>query len=325
MSANLRVSAWSTADEDAEAPCRHCDNCTRPPETVDERDVTVDAWRVLRVAEYVRRQKGRVTLNQLAELARGTGKGEFTTHGSKSGSSKAMVDLTQVCDGSVGLSREVSTRNLCSRKLRLLPCCLLELLRFGARDTDTFCLQQTEALTMRLYLDGYLEENIQQNAYAVNIYLHAHDVARDLTRYSSEAVAGGKGPRVVCTFLNKPKRANGKQAKDAAISDSASEDAPVQKQTSRKRKAPAPKPTSKKGKRAVVNGGDDDAEDEDFTHELQAQDAMDDSDDDEIENNPQGWEATLRPGVKRARTMQHNVRAKPGSSRKQAIVIPDSD
>ena len=117
MSANLRVSAWSTAEEDAEAPCRHCDNCTRAQETVDERDVTLDAWKILRVAEYVRAHRGRVTLNQLADLARGAGKGEFSlsTHASKSGPSKASVDLTELCGGAVGLSKEVSTQSLALR------------------------------------------------------------------------------------------------------------------------------------------------------------------------------------------------------------------
>ena len=110
MSANLNVASWSTNDEDAMTRCGHCDNRTRAPETVDHKDVTMEAWKILRVAEYVSRNKGRVTLNQLADLARGSGKGEFglSGHSSKSGPGKATVDLEDLCGAPDKLSKEVN-------------------------------------------------------------------------------------------------------------------------------------------------------------------------------------------------------------------------
>ena len=110
MSSNLNVSSWSTNDEDAMTRCGHCDNCTRAPETVDRKDVSIEAWKILHVAEYVKRNKGRVTLNQLAELARGGGKGEFGLSGpaSKSGPGRATVNINDLCGGPIKLSKDVS-------------------------------------------------------------------------------------------------------------------------------------------------------------------------------------------------------------------------
>lgn len=123
MSANLNVASWSTNDEDAMTRCGHCDNCTRAPETVDRKDVTGEAWKILRVAEYVRRQKGRTTLNQLAELARGGGKGEFglSGHASKAGPGKATLNVQEVCHGPIKLSKEVRVR--VSLAHGMLTCC----------------------------------------------------------------------------------------------------------------------------------------------------------------------------------------------------------
>lgn len=127
MSSNLNVASWSTNDEDAMTRCGHCDNCTRAPETIDRKDVSTEAWKILRVAEHVKRQKGRVTLNQLAELARGGGKGEFGLSGpaSKSGPGKATANLQDICGGPIKLTKDVS--------VSVVPQCARRLLRLLAR------------------------------------------------------------------------------------------------------------------------------------------------------------------------------------------------
>ncbi len=67
----LDMRSWSTIDEDAEDPCGHCDNCLRPQETIDRRDVTLPAWQILMLAEEARRRNISVTLMDLAKIARG--------------------------------------------------------------------------------------------------------------------------------------------------------------------------------------------------------------------------------------------------------------
>lgn len=55
--------------------CGHCDNCTRDPASVIERDVTVEAKRLLAVARTLFSKKVDVTPAQLAQAARGSGSG----------------------------------------------------------------------------------------------------------------------------------------------------------------------------------------------------------------------------------------------------------
>ena len=59
--------------------CGHCDNCTRDPASVIERDVTVEAKRVLTVARALFSGKVDVTPAQLAQAARGSGSGSLVT------------------------------------------------------------------------------------------------------------------------------------------------------------------------------------------------------------------------------------------------------
>ena len=98
------MAAW-TADSDGDgdtlARCGHCDNCTRPPETIDARDVTLDAWRVLRVVQRVAQKKRYVTLPMLTDLVRGA-QNERTL--------KLDVDVHAVAGGKVALRKEVRAR-----------------------------------------------------------------------------------------------------------------------------------------------------------------------------------------------------------------------
>lgn len=154
---------------------------------------------------------------------------------------------------------------------------------------------------MHLYLNGYFDEDIQQTAYSINIYLRPHAKAGDLLRHSLDAVERGSSPRIVCTFLGKAKRAAGKQRRDAAQSDSEEDDAPICAKPRRKRKAP-------NNTSSLVNDGDDD---EDFTEQIAELDGIADDDDEEE------WASTLRPssrGVKKARISRNSSSAKATSS-----------
>ena len=118
MSAQLDTASWSTVEEDAMDPCGHCDNCTRAPETVDlRRDVTKEAWQILMVAQAVQRERGRVTLSKLAEMARGTGKAEFNTvsGGRRRKTTTSSLDRDAVLKQTVKLSKEVSVMEYVNR------------------------------------------------------------------------------------------------------------------------------------------------------------------------------------------------------------------
>jgi hypothetical protein len=104
------MASWTTDDTDALARCGHCDNCTRPPETVDRKDVTVEAWQILKIVAAVQRQGGRLTLNRLSDLARGAGGGAFEAggQGKGKGQGKITLDLDEVAGGKIGFSKDVS-------------------------------------------------------------------------------------------------------------------------------------------------------------------------------------------------------------------------
>lgn len=109
------MSSWTTGDSDALTRCGHCDNCTRPAGEVDRRDVTLEAWQLLKIATAVEQDGGSLTLNMLAGLARGVGGGAYeVSHGSgrKNGKGKSKekmaMDLDSVAGGAVDLTKDVS-------------------------------------------------------------------------------------------------------------------------------------------------------------------------------------------------------------------------
>lgn len=110
-SSSLSMSAWATTEADAHARCGHCDNCTRPPESIERRDVTLEAWQILQVAQAIERDGGRVTLSMLADLVRGAGGGVYGVGGGKRGKGKAKekvgLDLAEIAGGKITLSKDV--------------------------------------------------------------------------------------------------------------------------------------------------------------------------------------------------------------------------
>ena len=109
------MSSWTTAESDALMRCGHCDNCTRSSEHLDRRDVTIEAWQLLKIAAEMEREGGNLTLNMLAGLARGVGGATYeVTHknGVKKGKGKAKekfaLDLDDVAGGIVDLTKDVS-------------------------------------------------------------------------------------------------------------------------------------------------------------------------------------------------------------------------
>lgn len=106
--------SWTAEDDDdSQKPCGHCDNCTRPPEELQTRNVSMDAWRIMKVALSIESEGGHVTVGMLADLVRGAGGGSFSvsTGGGRKGKyqlkEKVGLDLDAVAGGKVTLSKDV--------------------------------------------------------------------------------------------------------------------------------------------------------------------------------------------------------------------------
>ncbi|CAG8521528.1 9572_t:CDS:2 [Acaulospora colombiana] len=92
------------------SPCGHCDNCARAQDSLDSRDVTIESWKVVKIARTIETGGGRVTLGMLSDLVRGAGGGAFEVGGGGRGKNKDKVrlDLDDVCGGKVELHKDVS-------------------------------------------------------------------------------------------------------------------------------------------------------------------------------------------------------------------------
>lgn len=110
--AALSVNNWGTSETEALAPCGHCDNCMRSPQDTEKRDMTIEAWKTLRVSQSVERSGGRVSLPMLVDLVRGVGGGTFgmKTGGGRKGKGKkkseAELNLNEV-GGKIDLGKDV--------------------------------------------------------------------------------------------------------------------------------------------------------------------------------------------------------------------------
>lgn len=120
---NVSITSWSTSSVSAHTPCGHCDNCTRDADSFEDKDVTFEAWQLLKIVQEVTRGGGNVTLAKTAELARSSGKAAYTgtgdggagggrsgKRGRKGGGGRkenVVMDLDAVCGGKVQLKREV--------------------------------------------------------------------------------------------------------------------------------------------------------------------------------------------------------------------------
>jgi ATP-dependent DNA helicase Q1 len=206
-SSALSLSAWSAEGSETLSKCAHCDNCTRSPESVEDKDVTLDAWKILKVAHVIGEEGGRTTLGMLADLVRGAGGGAFEggSGGRGKGKGKAKekkpLDLGVICGGKVDMSKEVS---------------LLHLQTFNPHQHVAF--QDVESLLITLLLQDYMKEEYSSTAYTINVYLIPGKLSLRLSRLSEEDVINGSGPRIRASFVKKGKGRKSAAAKKSAKS-----------------------------------------------------------------------------------------------------------
>lgn len=84
-----------------------------------ERSVTLDTWRILQVVKQVEDDGGRVTLTNLADLARGLAGGNYAIPEDSGGSrkrkpatapAKGKLSVTTITGGKVELNKEVTLK-----------------------------------------------------------------------------------------------------------------------------------------------------------------------------------------------------------------------
>lgn len=167
VASELAMDSWSTADEGAEDPCGHCDNCTRSQETVDRRDVRLAAWQILQVLQAAKGQKCDLSVNQLADLVRGSG--SSSSGKTVKGAGKLAIDVDAVAGGKMKYSKA-----------------------------------ETELLCIHLLANGYLQPRLKATAYTTNVYVELGKSAGRLTRFSREQVEQD-GPVLFCCFPSKGK------------------------------------------------------------------------------------------------------------------------
>ncbi|GAA5826159.1 hypothetical protein JCM11251_007187 [Rhodosporidiobolus azoricus] len=197
--------------ENGEAPCGHCDNCLRDPSSVSSLDISLPAYRALRVIEAATSSRGTLTLPQAADLVRGNGGGSFSTQEQK-GKGKGKIDVLEVAGGKVTLNRE-----------------------------------DTEMMLLKLLVDGWLQEKFHATAYAVNSYLHPTSQSFRYTRFPPSSVSsaadlpvslemdvltfsgsgeGGKKRKAASSASAKANGAKAKKAKKAIASGTDEESEP---------------------------------------------------------------------------------------------------
>ncbi|KAJ6574968.1 P-loop containing nucleoside triphosphate hydrolase protein [Mycena capillaripes] len=185
-SSQLSMASWATEDSDALAPCGHCDNCTRAADSFERRDVTFEAWQVLKVADAVQHTGGQLTLTMLADLARGNGGGTYGVGGGgRKGKGKARdkekvdMDLDLICGGKVNLKKD-----------------------------------ELESLLVELLVQRYLVEKYHSTAYTTVVYLMNGPLAMRLTRLARDRVkTDAHAPKIECSFRKVARKTKAKSAK----------------------------------------------------------------------------------------------------------------
>lgn len=102
--------------------------CLRDPSTVSPLDISLQAYRALRIISAALAHKGTLTLPQAADLVRGNGGGGFATQ-ETNGKGKGKIDVVAEAGAKVTLSKDL-----------------------------------TEQMLLRLLVEGYLQEQFHASA-----------------------------------------------------------------------------------------------------------------------------------------------------------------
>ncbi|KAH0834694.1 P-loop containing nucleoside triphosphate hydrolase protein [Lanmaoa asiatica] len=177
-SSDLSMASWTTEESSAMDKCGHCDNCTHPEGTVFYKDVTLEAWQILKIIQAIDTEGGRQTIAGLSDLVRGAAGGSFETGGKrKKSKEKVHLDYNAIAGGKVELPKD-----------------------------------DTETLIVHLLVLRYLGEAFSSTAYTVNVYIIPGELALRLTRFTRADILAAKGPRIHCSFRRHKRRSSATDA-----------------------------------------------------------------------------------------------------------------
>ncbi|KAJ7169741.1 P-loop containing nucleoside triphosphate hydrolase protein [Mycena filopes] len=180
-SSQLSISSWATEDSDALDP------------VLTRKDVTLESWQVLKVADAVQQTGGQLTLTMLADLARGNGGGTYgvSSGGGRKGKGKARekekvdLDLERICGGKVNLKKD-----------------------------------ELESLLVELLVKRYLVEKYHSTAYTTVVYLMTGPLALRLTRVPRDRVmTDPHAPKIECVFRTVTRKKKAKATKGSSSKD----------------------------------------------------------------------------------------------------------
>lgn len=123
-------------------------------------------------------------------------------------------------------------------------------------------------MLIQLLLSHHLKEEYHSTAYAINVYVLSGPQAIRLTRLSREAIEGGSGSRLECSFLKKTSRKVTGSTKRKQSDKQTNLSAYLEKSESPECLSPIPMGKSKKKRPQSFGEFDDDfiVEDEDVSH-----------------------------------------------------------
>ncbi|KAF8880470.1 P-loop containing nucleoside triphosphate hydrolase protein [Gymnopilus junonius] len=165
-SSQLSIASFATDEKGALDPCGHCDNCTRSPESIERRDVTLATWKVLKVANEVHQAGGRLTMGKLATLVRGGNKGMYEVTVGRRAAIERNLDLPDLIGGPVELTKN-----------------------------------DTEHLLVYLLTQDYLQEEYYQTSYTVVAYLVPGRLSARFIHLTRDAAVNGTRGKVEVDFL----------------------------------------------------------------------------------------------------------------------------
>lgn len=88
--------------------CGHCDNCLRDSTSYKYEDKTLEAWKILKIAQEVYILKGNATIAALAGLVGGNRQAKIRVKQGRGAATEIQVDVDKIAGGKARLTVAVS-------------------------------------------------------------------------------------------------------------------------------------------------------------------------------------------------------------------------
>ena len=191
VASQLDTSMWTTDDVDASEPCGHCDNCKRSPGSIEHRDMTQDAWKLIKILDAAGRP---MTLKKLTSLARGNLGGFYDQ--------KGKIDLKELIGA---------------------PISLRPIVRLFLLNTQSCLIKEKEAehLFNHMMTEKYFVEKLDLNEHTTNVYYTLGPAASKLLDATLDNMPRGVVQHTFLRWVRTPpmpkvkKQENGKEPEGA--------------------------------------------------------------------------------------------------------------